>query len=404
MDRIVCRVRSYEATREERKKGLSQAELLEMSLRVKAGSWEFTGSRRKQIPKPNKPGEFRPLTIPDMRDKVVHRALLGELERIFDPKFHETSHGFRKTRGCHSCLAEVSSWRGVSRLMDYDVEKCFDRMDRSLLMSLIAEEVKEEPVLRLIEQQINSPIFPSSEDSGKGIAQGIPLSPLYMNIYLHELDTMIMSELRSRNRGEGYVRYADNILLSGIGLKREAVSLMVKVKKWLRSNRRLNLKGRSNWKTLFLGCKLELVKGKVTLKTPRIRLSKKLKACQMRNPLKKYFRRPELGMDRICSSIESLTTYYGVCRDWLRTARIGRRRTSTSTKKLLVESKGKVVPPRKKGVSGKKWPFTGAEFRQVLKYLKLDCLMSRVRMLNRQWVEGRLGSLRPVSENSLVPT
>jgi len=46
------------------------------------------------------------------------------------------------------------------------------------------------------------------QDSGKGIAQGSPLSPLLSNLYLADFDRLLQS------KGLPWIRFADNILIA----------------------------------------------------------------------------------------------------------------------------------------------------------------------------------------------
>ena len=64
-------------------------------------------SRRKLIPKPGKPGKFRPLGIPTVRDRVVQGAVKNLLEPIFEATFWHVSYGFRPGRGCHGALEHI---------------------------------------------------------------------------------------------------------------------------------------------------------------------------------------------------------------------------------------------------------------------------------------------------------
>lgn len=74
---------------------------------LQTGRFQFRPARRIEIPKPGKPGEFRPLSIAPPRDKIVQQAMLFILEAIFEPTFSTHSHGFRPKRGCVTALGEI---------------------------------------------------------------------------------------------------------------------------------------------------------------------------------------------------------------------------------------------------------------------------------------------------------
>merc|ERR1712060_881123 len=126
--------------------------------------------RRLMIPKPNKPG-FRSLTISNSRDKIVRQAMKMVLERIYEPIFLDTSHGFRPSKSCHSALESIRmNWTGISWFLEFNVDKCYDTMDRHRLVSILKEEIDDQRFVDLIFKLFNASVI--------GWKKGLVLIPM----------------------------------------------------------------------------------------------------------------------------------------------------------------------------------------------------------------------------------
>jgi RNA-directed DNA polymerase len=74
---------------------------------LRSGSYRPKPLRQVHIPKPGKKGEFRPLGIPAVGDRVIMTAAKIVLEPIFEADFLPVSFGFRPKRSAHQALEVV---------------------------------------------------------------------------------------------------------------------------------------------------------------------------------------------------------------------------------------------------------------------------------------------------------
>ena len=77
----------------------------ELSRELLEGKYRPGNIRRVWIPKSG--GGQRGLGIPDVIDRLVQQAVHEVLSPNYEPTFHESSHGFRPGRSCHTAIAEA---------------------------------------------------------------------------------------------------------------------------------------------------------------------------------------------------------------------------------------------------------------------------------------------------------
>ena len=184
----------------------------ELAADLKAGSYRPLPARRVFIPKPGRPDERRPLSIPTVRDRVVQTALKLVIEPIFEADFLPCSFGFRPRRAQHDALQVLvdEAWQGRRWVAETDIASCFEAIPHSGLVSAIEERIVDRHVLKLLRALLRAGVM---EDGAvrrpvTGTPQGGALSPLLANVYLHRLDR----EWQARGHGV-LCRYCDDLVV-----------------------------------------------------------------------------------------------------------------------------------------------------------------------------------------------
>src|ERR1700737_2894818 len=126
------------------------------------------------------------LGIPCTRDKIVQEVVRLILEAIYDSPygayFRDCSHGFRRSRSCHSALKEIQGkWRGTTWFLEGDIKACFDDINHEILVSVMRKKIKDERFLNLIWKFLNAgyqDLDESKKDSLAGTPQGGIVSPI----------------------------------------------------------------------------------------------------------------------------------------------------------------------------------------------------------------------------------
>ena len=160
-----------------------------------------------EIPKPDGKG-VRLLGIPTIRDRIVQASIKIILEPILDPKFSNSSFGFRPGRNQRQGVSQAKQIvkSGRKWVVDIDLSKFFDRIPHDRLIYRLGLQIQDKRVLRLIGITLRSGILDKGTllPSTEGSVQGSPLSPLLSNVVLDELD----KELERRRLP--FCRFADD--------------------------------------------------------------------------------------------------------------------------------------------------------------------------------------------------
>ena len=114
-----------------------EANLERLHQELKDGTYAPQPVLQHLIPKAGKLGEYRPLGIPTIYDRVCQQAILNRLEPIFEPIFDDANFGYRSGRSTKDALKKI--WReleaGNEWIVDADLKDFFGSADHEKLIT-----------------------------------------------------------------------------------------------------------------------------------------------------------------------------------------------------------------------------------------------------------------------------
>ena len=194
---------------------------------LKAGTYRSRAVRQVLIPK-KKRGQFRPLGIPCLRDRVAQTAAMHVLSPIFEADLQPEQYAYRPGRDANDAVRRVHRLltTGHLEVVDGDLSDYFGQIPHSDLLRSIARRVSDGRMLGWVKSWLEMAV---EEDDGrggrrltnrarrerKGTPQGSPISPLFSNVYMRRfiLGWKVLGYAR-RFQAE-IVNYADDFAVLG---------------------------------------------------------------------------------------------------------------------------------------------------------------------------------------------
>jgi RNA-directed DNA polymerase len=144
------------------KSSLNAEERLELSEQLKENATNWKHQKLREIPILKKDGTTRMLKVPTIADRAWQCLAKYALEPVHEATFHANSYGFRVGRSAHDAqkilfLNLNSSCHGLNkRVIELDIEKCFDRISHSAIMAnLIAPKSLKLGIFRCLKAGTN---------------------------------------------------------------------------------------------------------------------------------------------------------------------------------------------------------------------------------------------------------
>jgi RNA-directed DNA polymerase len=195
--------------------------LLQLEEELRQGRYRPGPYRHFRItyPKP------RRISAAPFHDRVVHHALVRQIEPIFEARFIHDSYACRIGKGTHAALDRCQGFaRRYRYVLQCDIVQFFPAVDHTILRGILFHPIADERARWLINLILDSGAgvlrdeydvvyFPGDDLLAATRPRGLPIgnltSQFWANCYLNGLDQFVKRELKC----PAYLRYVDDSLL-----------------------------------------------------------------------------------------------------------------------------------------------------------------------------------------------
>lgn len=168
-------------------------------------------------------GKTRTISVPPVRDRIVHHAVMAILAPRIERRLIEHSFACRAGKGTHAAFRLARAWaRTYPWFVHIDVVRYFPSVDHEIVRSHLVQDVAELFLRSLCERILDAFTEPGrfhfpGDDLLAPLSRqvGLPLGSLtsqyWANRFLDPVDHMVKDRWRVRP----YLRYMDDLLVFG---------------------------------------------------------------------------------------------------------------------------------------------------------------------------------------------
>jgi hypothetical protein len=143
--------------------------------------------------------------LPYYPDRIVHWAIMLQIEDIFLKTFIHDTYAALPNKGTHKALQRLHQFmmdqEGTKYCLKLDINKFFPSIDKEILKQLLRKKFKDKNLLWILDEIIDS--------CDRGVPIGNYLSQYFGNFYLSYFDHWIKEEKKIKY----YLRYMDDIVI-----------------------------------------------------------------------------------------------------------------------------------------------------------------------------------------------
>lgn len=182
----------------------------------------------------HEPKEREIFCLPYYPDRIVHWAVMLQLEKIWMNVFTTDSYSCIKGRGIHGAARKVAkAMRNVNSTkycLKIDISRFYPSINQDIMMGIIKKKIKCVRTIKLMNEIIHS--------CDKGLPIGNYISQFAANLYLTYFDHWIKEVKKVRY----YFRYCDDMVILSDN-KDYLHSLLKEISEYVKNNLGLTVKG-----------------------------------------------------------------------------------------------------------------------------------------------------------------